>query len=61
MTIMDKEIVKNKIRNLHILTQEQLKLRNNIQITDAIHDIADVLVYLFEQLEQADKSRRNAR
>jgi len=54
MTLSDKEIIKKKLRNLHIMTQEEIKLRNFEQLTDAIHDIVNVLCYLFEKLEEVE-------
>jgi len=53
MSLSDKEIIKKKLRNLHIMTQEAIKLRDFEQLTDAIHDMVDVLWYLFEKLEEA--------
>lgn len=52
-TIIDKEIVKTKIRALHILSQEEVKLKDLTQVSDALHDIADVLDYLYEKVEEA--------
>jgi len=49
VTVTDKEIIKKKIKNLHVLTQEELPVSTPNQVTDAIHDIVDVIGYLYER------------
>jgi len=52
VTVTDKEIIKKKIRDLHNLTNEEYPpLQTVTQIASAVHDVADVIDYLYDKLE----------